>query len=72
MGTVAAVIDGTSFSVRLTDGTPLTARISRRLRLLQRRHAVGDEVQIGMLLHRRQSLILTGRPGVARAARSAS
>lgn len=69
MGTVAGMTDGKPFAVRLADGTSLNARISRRLALLQKRYAVGDQVQVGMLLHRRgDSLILTGGPGAARAA----
>ena len=60
-GTVAGVIDRTSFAVRLADGTALTARTSRRVLLLQRRYAIGDAVQIGMLTHGRgDGLILTG------------
>jgi translation initiation factor IF-1 len=64
--TVAGVIDGTWFAVRLSDGSTVAARISRRLALLQKRYAVGDDVLIGMLPHRRDGLILTG--GVRRAA----
>jgi translation initiation factor IF-1 len=69
-GTVASVIDRTSFAVRLADGTALTARTSRRVLLLQKRYAVGDEVQIGMLTHgRSDGLILTGGVRKARPAR---
>lgn len=57
-GIVAAVIDGSQFAVRLSDGTALTAHISRRLERLQKGYAVGDEVQVGVLAHRR-GLILT-------------
>ena len=67
-GVVAGVIDGTWFAIRLSDGTALTARISRRLCLLQTCYAVGDAVLIGMLPHRRdQGLILTGRDRAAAA-----
>jgi translation initiation factor IF-1 len=59
-GTVAGVIDRTSFAVRLADGTALTARTSRRVLLLQKRYAVGDAVQIGMPTHGSDGLILTG------------
>jgi translation initiation factor IF-1 len=59
-GIVAGVIDGTSFAIHLSDGTVLTARISRRLALLKKCYVVGDEVLIGMLPHRRgDGLILT-------------
>lgn len=67
--TVAGVIDGTWFAVSLSDGSTITARISRRLALLQKRYAVGDDVLIGMLPHRRgDALILTGgaQPAAAR------
>lgn len=69
-GTVAGLIDATSFAVRLTDGTALTARISRRVHLLQKRYAVGDEVQIGLLTRGRgDGLILTGGARAIRPAR---
>ena len=60
-GVVADVIDGARLAVRLPDGTALTARFSRRLALLQKSYAVGDQVQIGLFAHRRGGGLVLNR-----------
>ncbi|MEW6271908.1 MAG: hypothetical protein AB1689_21710 [Thermodesulfobacteriota bacterium] len=60
-GVVAAVLGAGLFSVRLAGGESLRARISRRLRFLHVRVAVGDRVLVGMLARSGgDALIITG------------
>jgi len=60
-GVVAAVLGTGLFSVQVAGGRSLRARISRRLRFLQHRVAVGDAVLVGMLAPSSgDALIITG------------
>jgi translation initiation factor IF-1 len=60
-GVVADALAAGLFLVRLPDGESLRARISRRLRFLQVRVAVGDRVLVGMLARSSgDALIITG------------